>query len=69
MEHFDIGRFYRVVIKGNTTRNQTSVYSILIFGEVNSEMVPDKAVISKIFNSKERLPVTITKKLLDTELS
>lgn len=69
MEHFDIGRFYRVVIKGNTTRNQTSVYSILIFGEVNSEMVPDKAVISKIFNSKEHLPVTITKKLLDTELS
>lgn len=29
MPCFDFGLFYRIAIKGNTTRNQTSIYSIL----------------------------------------
>ena len=46
MPCFDFGLFYRIAIKGNTTRNQTSIYSILTTGQTNSDKVPDKAVIS-----------------------
>ena len=52
MPCFDFGLFYRIAIKGNTTRNQTSIYSILTTGQTNSDKVPDKAIVSKIFSGK-----------------
>lgn len=67
MPCFDFGFFYRTAIKGNTTRNQTSIYSILTTGQTTSDKVPDKAVISKIFSGKCGLPATIIKALQPVE--
>lgn len=67
MPCFDFGLFYRTAIKGNTTRNQTSIYSILTTGQTTSDKVPDKAVISKIFSGKCGLPATIIKALQPVE--
>lgn len=67
MSCFDFGSFYRIAIKGNTTRNQTSIYSILTTGQTNSDKVPDKAVVSKIFSGKCSLPAATIKNLQSVE--
>lgn len=67
MPCFDFGLFYRIAIKGNTSRNQTSIYSILTTGQVNSDKVPDKAIVSKIFNGKCPLPAATLKILRSVE--
>lgn len=69
MPCFDFGLFYRIAIKGNTTRNQTSIYSILTTGQTNSDKVPDKAIVSKIFSGKCGLPAATVKALQSVESS